>query len=90
MHAYVLNFEEMQRNISYVHRVAPSVHYSKGAGTGLLPGSKTRKAYWICHGNVMPHLDKIGKDPIQHWCISKPYPKSPQSINYVKIIKKKQ
>ena len=64
MHAYVLNFKEIIRNprVSLFER-PPSVGYGQGAGNGRIPGSN-RKARWVCHGQILPHLNQLGNDPI--------------------------
>ncbi len=64
MHAYVLNFNEIIRQPSVsLFAKPPSTSYGQGSGNGTIPGSK-RKARWVCHGNILPHLNQLGSDPI--------------------------
>jgi len=64
MHAYVLNFNEITRQPSVsLFANPPSTSYGQGSGNGTIPGSK-RKARWVCHGNILPHLNQLGSDPI--------------------------
>lgn len=64
MHAYVLNFNEITRQPSVsLFANPPSTSYGQGAGNGTIPGSK-RKARWVCHGNILAHLNQLGSDPI--------------------------
>tara|TARA_B110000003_G_scaffold273537_1_gene311499 strand:+ start:828 stop:1499 length:672 start_codon:yes stop_codon:yes gene_type:complete len=64
MHAYVLNFNEIIRQPSVsLFANPPSTSYGQGSGNGTIPGSK-RRARWVCHGNILPHLNQLGSDPI--------------------------
>ena len=64
MHAYVLNFNEIIRQPSVsLFANPPSTSYGQGSGNGTIPGSN-RKARWVCHGNILPHLNQLGSDPI--------------------------
>ena len=64
MHAYVINFQEITRNprVSLFAK-PPSGGYGQGAGNGRIPGSN-REARWVCHGQILPHLNQLGNDPI--------------------------
>lgn len=65
MHAYVLNFSEIIGRVGVsLFATPPSASYSKGAGKGLIPGSSTKRGHWVCHGNIMPHLKRLGNDPV--------------------------
>ena len=64
MHAYVLNFREIKGRAGVnLFSQPPSASYATGSGNGTIPGSN-RAAYWVCHGHIMPHLDRLGKDPV--------------------------
>lgn len=64
MHAYVLNFAEIRGHVGVaLYDNPPSISYSSGAGNGTIPGSN-RRGRWVCHGHIMPHLDRLGKDPV--------------------------
>lgn len=64
MHAYVINFQEITKNprVSLFAK-PPSASYGRGAGNGRIPGSN-REARWVCHGQILPHLNRLGNDPI--------------------------
>lgn len=65
MHAYVLNFNEISGHVGVsLYPNPPSVHYASGAGNGFIPGSSTTRGHWVCHGDIKPHLDRLGNDPI--------------------------
>ena len=65
MHAYVLNFEEITGKLGVsLFAIPPSATYAKGAGKGFIPGSTTKRGHWVCHGNIEPHLHRLGSDPI--------------------------
>ena len=66
-HAYILNKEEMKQGIRkasiYSGNPPSGVTYARGASRNL-PGTN-KPANWLCHGNVLPSLNQIGKDPIK-------------------------
>jgi hypothetical protein len=65
MHAYVLNFNEISGHVGVsLFASPPSIHYATGAGNGFIPGSSTTRGHWVCHGDIKPHLDRLGNDPI--------------------------
>ena len=65
MHAYVLNFGEITGHVGVsLFANPPSVAYASGAGKGFIPGSSTTRGRWVCHGNIMPHLQRLGSDPV--------------------------
>ena len=65
MHAYVLNFGEITGRVGVsLFANPPSVAYARGAGNGFIPGSSTTRGRWVCHGNIMPHLQRLGSDPV--------------------------
>ena len=65
MHAYVLNFEEITARIGVsLFASPPSVSYASGASNGFIPGSTTKRGHWVCHGNIEPHLRRLGSDPV--------------------------
>lgn len=65
MHAYVLNFEEITARVGVsLYANPPSVSYASGAGNGFIPGSTTKRGHWVCHGNIEPHLRRLGSDPV--------------------------
>ena len=65
MHAYVLNFKEItgQPRVA-LYANPPSVSYAQGAGKGFIPGSSTTRGHWVCHGQILPHLNRLGNDPV--------------------------
>mgnify|MGYP006176593005 CR=1 FL=1 len=64
MHAYVLNFDEISTRPGVsLYPNPPSVSYASGSGNGTIPGSR-RRGHWVCHGNILPHLNRLGNDPI--------------------------
>jgi hypothetical protein len=64
-HSYVLNFDNIvQRPSVSIFSRPPSASYASGAGNGTLPGS-SRKGHWVCHGNILPHLNSLGQDPVK-------------------------
>ena len=66
-HAYILNKEEMKQGVRkasiYSGNPPSGVTYARGASRNL-PGTN-KPANWLCHGNVLPSLNQIGKDPIK-------------------------
>ena len=65
MHAYVLNFDEITGLVGVsLFPTPPSATYAKGAGNGFIPGSSTKRGHWVCHGNILPHLQRLGSDPV--------------------------
>ena len=66
-HAYVLNKSEIKQKprkaAIYSGNPPTYVGYGRGASRNL-PGTNTT-AHWICHGDVLPSLNQIGKDPIK-------------------------
>lgn len=64
MHTYVLNFDEITQHPGVaLYPNPPSVGYAAGAGNGRIPGSN-RRGHWVCHGQILPHLNQLGNDPI--------------------------
>ena len=64
MHTYVLNFDEITQSPGVsLYPNPPSVGYAAGAGNGTIPGSN-RRGHWVCHGQILPHLNQLGNDPI--------------------------
>ena len=63
MHAYVINFQEITRNprVSLFAK-PPSGGYGQ-SWEWSIPGSN-REARWVCHGQILPHLNQLGNDPI--------------------------
>jgi len=64
-HAYVLNSDQItQRSQVYIYNGnTPSVSYGLGS-SNTLPGTN-KPSHWICHGDILPHLNNLGQDPIQ-------------------------
>jgi len=64
-HAYVINDDQIIRRpgVAIYTGNTPNVTYSSGS-SNTLPGTN-RPSHWICHGNILPHLNLIGSDPIR-------------------------
>ena len=64
-HAYLINSEQItgRPRVSIFSGNVPGAGYGLGA-SNTLPGTN-KQSHWICHGNILPHLDNLGRDPIR-------------------------
>ena len=64
-HTYVLNHDKITQRprVSIFSGNPPNVSYGTGSSR-TLPGTN-KPGYWVCHGQILPHLNQIGNDPIR-------------------------
>ena len=64
-HTYVMNTEKItsRPSVSIYNGSVPGVSYGNG-GSGTLPGTN-KPSHWVCHGDILPHLNNLGNDPIR-------------------------
>jgi len=64
-HTYVMNTEKItsRPSVSIYNGSVPSISYGTG-GSSTIPGTN-KPSHWVCHGNILPHLDNLGNDPIR-------------------------
>ena len=64
-HTYVMNTENItsRPSVSIYNGSVPGVSYGNG-GSSTLPGTN-KPSHWVCHGDILPHLNNLGNDPIR-------------------------
>jgi|GEM_PF-743029 len=64
-HAYVINHDQITQRpgVSIFNGNTPKESYGAGS-SDTLPGTN-KPSHWICHGQILPHLNQIGNDPIR-------------------------
>jgi len=64
-HTYVMNTEKItsRPSVSIYNGSVPGVSYGNG-GSSTLPGTN-KPSHWVCHGDILPHLNNLGNDPIR-------------------------
>ena len=64
-HAYVVNNDQITQrpSVTIYNGNTPNVSYGTGS-SNTLPGTN-KPSHWICHGDILPHLNQIGNDPVR-------------------------
>ena len=64
-HTYLMNYDQIVQRprVSIFNGNIPGAVYGRGA-SNTLPGTN-KQSHWVCHGQILTHLNQHGSDPIR-------------------------